>query len=100
MNDSIQYTVRDIPPAIDAQLKAQAKKQGISLNKLLLKKIGALPPQKSKKPKVYHDLDWFFGSMSKEGADELDAIIMEERQAARKRAQEEYEAEKARGEWD
>lgn len=38
MSHSIQYTIRNVPPAVDAKLKAQAKQRGISLNTLLLEK--------------------------------------------------------------
>lgn len=99
MSDFIQYTIRNVPPAADAKLRAQAKKQGVSLNKLLLSKIGASKPA-SAKPKIYHDLDWFIGSASPKEANELNNVIMEARRIDRDRAQAEYEAEKARGEWD
>lgn len=100
--DAIQYTIRGITPAADARLKAQAKKRGISLNQLVLSKLDVLET-KTANPKIYHDLDWFFEDMTPErlaDAEELNRIIWEERRKAKARAQSEFEAEKARGEWD
>lgn len=61
MSDYKQYTIRKVPNEVDARLKAQAKKRGLSLNKLLLDKLGALPKQGTK-PKIYHDLDFLIGT--------------------------------------
>lgn len=87
---TVQYTIRNVPPAMDAVLKSQAKKRGVSLNKLLLGKIGALPKPIARKPKVYHDLDWFYGSMTVHEADQLWGDISAARQADRRRTQEEF----------
>lgn len=94
MNTTVQYTIRNVPLAIDAKLKAQAKQRGISLNKLVLGKLGALP-QRGHKPKIYHDLDWFF-DVTAEQAQEAERVwqtIHEARQLDKKRAQAELEAE-------
>lgn len=99
MSDYTQYTIRKVPKEIDARLKAQAKRRGLSLNKLLLDKLGALPEQHTK-PKIHHDLDFLIGSMSKAEIEKLSRDIDGARQVARRQAQEEYEREKARGEWD
>ena len=85
MSHSVQYTIRNVPPALDAKLKAQAKRQGISLNKLLLKKIGV-----SSKPKSYHDLDFAIGSMTVQEAKEFDRVISKARNADRERAEREF----------
>lgn len=60
---SIQYTIRSIPSKIDHRLRVQAKQSGKSLNEIvvqtLAKGTGVEPNEK-----VYHDLDWFKGSLS------------------------------------
>lgn len=58
---SIQYTIRNIPLKVDEVLRGRARKQGKSLNDTLveaLKKDAGI----SNKPRVYRDLNWFFGS--------------------------------------
>lgn len=99
MNRPVQYTIRNIPSSVDATLKAQAKKQGISLNRLVLDKLGA-SPKTTAKPKTYHDLDWFIGSGIPAELEQIQRDIQAARLQARKLAQTEYEAEKARGKWD
>lgn len=86
MSNYAQYTIRKIPKEVDARLKAQAKKRGLSLNKLVLDKLGAIPI-KDTKPKVHHDLDWFFGSMPAEEADELWCVIKGAREADKQLAE-------------
>lgn len=98
MSDYTQYTIRKVPKEVDARLKAQAKRRGLSLNKLVLDKLGGLPKLDTK-PKVHHDLDFLIGSMSKAETEKLSRDIDGARQLARRQAQEEYEQEKARGEW-
>jgi hypothetical protein len=93
MKDLKQYTIRNVPASADSRLKAQAKKQGISLNKLLLQKIGALPAKPSR-PKIYHDLDWMIGTMSNQEAQQFNTIISHERARARAKAQADYQADK------
>ncbi len=89
-SNSVQYTIRNVPPAFDARMKALAKKRGVSLNTLLLDKLGALPKPEAKKPKVYHDLDWMVGSMTVQEVDELEYNINQARQADRRQAEEEF----------
>lgn len=59
--NSIQYTVRNIPPKVDKALRNRAKKQGKSFNQTVVdalkKAVGV-----DKDTKEYHDLDWFIGS--------------------------------------
>jgi hypothetical protein len=40
-NTDIQYTVRGIPPDVDAALRRQAKRRGVSLNQLLVEELAA-----------------------------------------------------------
>lgn len=99
MSDYTQYTIRKVPKWVDAHLKAQAKKRGLSLNKLLLDKLGALPKQNTK-PKIHHDLDWFFGSMPVEEADELWRVIKEAREADKKLVEARLKAEPDHDKWE
>ncbi len=59
--NSIQYTIRNIPPRVDKVLRSRAKKQGKSFNATLVESL-----QKAagvdKASDRFHDLDWFFGS--------------------------------------
>ncbi len=98
MSDYAQYTIRRVPRHIDLRFKAQAKKLGLSMNSFLLDKIGA-QPVKANKPKVYHDLDWFFGSIPAEEADQLWKDIHDARQESKRRVQAEAEASNKSGEW-
>ena len=57
----MQYTVRKIPKNLDRALRAKANAEGKSINAVALelwREALGLNGQK----KVYHDLDWFFGS--------------------------------------
>lgn len=58
---SIQYTVRNIPEPVDRTLRMRAKKQGKSFNQTVVEALKQATGV-SKKPIVYHNLDWFFGS--------------------------------------
>ena len=98
MKDQVQYTIRNIPLTVDAKLKAQAKRQGVSLNKLLLKKIGAVSDKESKQ-RVHKDLRWMWKIMPLEESRQVDEAVRQSREADKKRAYAEYQAEKERGEW-
>lgn len=97
MNDYTQYTIRKVPKEIDTRLKAQAKKRGLSLNKLLLDKLGALPKQNTK-PKIHHDLDFLIGSMSDQEADDLWRVVKEAREIDKKFVEAEFKASRAQPE--
>lgn len=100
MGDKIQYTIRNVPPVIDAKLKAQAKQQGISLNKLLLTKLGVPRPSRQGRPKTYRDLQWMWKLMPLDETRQIDAAVKEARQTDKARAYAQYQAEKERGEWE
>lgn len=72
-------TLRNLPPALAEVIEKKAKEDHTSLNqtaiKLLEKGAGLDKPPGP----PYHDLDWFFGSWTKEQADEFDAFLREER---------------------
>ena len=93
MSNFTQYTIRKVPKDVDAQLKAQARKRGISLNRLLLDKIGDKKVDHNKN-NILHDLDWLIGSMPENEADELWQLVHEARQSDRNRIEVEWQAEK------
>jgi plasmid stability protein len=55
-----QYTIRAVPASVDAALRAKARRQGRSLNAVVLDALrtGAGVTEQVR----YHDLDSFFGS--------------------------------------
>lgn len=55
-----QYTIRRVPPSVDAALRAKARRQGRSLNAVALEALrtGSGVAATAR----YHDLDSFFGS--------------------------------------
>jgi hypothetical protein len=59
---SIQYTIRSIPPKLDSALRHHAKKSSKSLNEVVLEAlaIGAGVTSDSN----FSDLDWFIGNKS------------------------------------
>ncbi len=58
--NSMQYTIRQIPPRLDRALRAEAKRTGKSLNEVareaLARGLGV-----SARPQKHRDLDWFVG---------------------------------------
>ncbi len=57
---SIQYTVRGVPPDLDAELRREARTTGKTLNALV---VETLEHAKLPAAAVSHDdLDWFVGS--------------------------------------
>jgi hypothetical protein len=68
---SIQYTVRGVPPALDAELRREARTTGRTLNSLVVETL-----EYAKLPStgvVHDDLDWFAGSVTGGGGDLDDA---------------------------
>ena len=55
-----QYTIRQVPAAVDAALRAKARRSGRSLNAVALEPLrtGSGVAEQVR----YHDLDFFFGS--------------------------------------
>lgn len=63
---SIQYTIRNVPPATDRRLRKLAKISGKSLNQVV---IDSLDEKSAHGKKTLLDsLDWFIGSNSIDGA--------------------------------
>lgn len=70
--NSIQYTVRGVPPELDAELRREARTTGKSLNALVVETL-----EHAKLPSsavVHDDLDWFVGSASSSESD-LDGAL-------------------------
>lgn len=62
--NSIQYTVRGVPPELDAELRREARTTGKTLNALVVETLehAKLPAA----PVIHDDLDWFVGSAQSE----------------------------------
>ena len=73
-------TVRNLPPKVAKAIREKARKERLSINKAVVKLLeeatGAA--RESKRP-VYHDLDRFFGTWTKEEADAFDEALREQR---------------------
>jgi hypothetical protein len=60
--NSIQYTVRGVPPELDAELRREAHMTGKTLNSLVVETL-----EHAKLPSgavIHDDLDWFVGNGS------------------------------------
>lgn len=69
---SIQYTVRGVPPDLDAELRREARSTGKTLNALVVETL-----EQAKLPSsgvVHDDLDWFIGNAPR-GDGEQDAAL-------------------------
>jgi hypothetical protein len=58
---SIQYTVRGVPPAVDAELRREARESNRTLNAVV---VDTLAQAKLPAGAVHDDLDWFVGCAS------------------------------------
>ena len=74
-------TVRNLPREVARAVQEKAKKEGISLNKavvgLLEEATGARP---GKRQVIHDDLDRFFGTWTKEEADQFEESLRDQRQ--------------------
>jgi hypothetical protein len=76
----IQYTIRRVSPALDAELRREASETGMTLNAVVVQtlenaKLSSLASE-------HDDLDWFIGRMSSAGTEAdaqawLDALPVE-----------------------
>jgi hypothetical protein len=57
----VQYTVRDVPAAVDAALRRKAKAEGTSLNRLVCGALEREAGLASSKAVRHHDLDHLAG---------------------------------------
>lgn len=67
----IQYTIRQVSPALDAELRREASESGKSLNAVVVETLenAKLPAAASE----HDDLNWFIGHMPAGAGDEADA---------------------------
>ncbi len=65
--DSIQYTVRGVPPDLDAALRHEAQASGRSLNAVVVETLERAKLPSS--PVAHDDLDWFVGSTPRDDGD-------------------------------
>ena len=74
-------TVRNLPPELARVIRQKAKREKTSLNRAVISLLeGATGLSKPRTDEVHTDLDRFFGCISKEEAEELNAAIWEQRQ--------------------
>lgn len=64
--NTVQYTIRNVPPVVDRYLRRRAKVSGQSLNAVILQELGDKVGVKS--GAAIESLDWFIGSGSVEKA--------------------------------
>jgi hypothetical protein len=67
----IQYTIRRVSPALDAELRREASETGKTLNAVVVQTLESakLAPT----AREHDDLDWFIGCMPADTGDEADA---------------------------
>ncbi len=76
-----QLTIRGFDDDLKEHIRKLAEREGLSLNRAavkLLRRGAGLPQGRYGENRIGSALDHFFGTMSKEEADELDAVIEEE----------------------
>lgn len=77
-------TLRNVPPPVARAIRERAKRESLSLNRAvvgLLEEATGQPQNKARAPKqaLYHDLDKFSGSWTKQEADEFERSLKEQR---------------------
>src|SRR5262245_30987467 len=70
---AIQYTVRNVPPTVDAALRRKAAAEGNSLNEVLRQALVKEAVLSSQGKRTYHDLDHLAGTWVEDP--EFDAAI-------------------------
>lgn len=68
---SIQYTIRRVSPALDAELRREASETGKTLNAVVVQTLENA--KLSSAANEHDDLDWFIGRMPIGNGDEADA---------------------------
>lgn len=66
----IQYTIRRVSPALDAELRREATETGKTLNAVV---VQTLENAKLSTASEYDDLDWFIGHVPAGAGEEADA---------------------------
>lgn len=74
-------TVRKLPPKVAKAIREKARREGLSMNKAVIKLLEeATGATQETRRVVHHDLDRFFGTWTKEEADAFDQVLREQRQ--------------------
>ncbi len=71
-------TVRGIDAKLGEALRAEAQRRGMSMNALVLEVLREGLGMAAGGPRTYHDLDFLFGSWTREEAQAFDRVIEEE----------------------
>lgn len=71
-----QFTIRRVPAEVDRALRSRAKKEGKSINKILLESLSLAAGQVST-PLLFHDLDELAGTWTEDP--EFDRAIEDQR---------------------
>lgn len=71
-----QYTIRNVPSRLDRALRKKAAERGVSLNTLVVQALES-EAGLGAEPKVYDDLDEFFGTWVEDKA--VDRALAEQR---------------------
>jgi len=61
--NKIQYTIRNVPPAVDRVIKKRSKQSGKSFNQTVVELL-SLQTFGTTKPPSEEDFSWLFGAMS------------------------------------
>lgn len=73
-------TVRNLPSAVALAVRAKARREGLSLNKAVLKLLEEATGTKARRDAaLHHDLDRFFGTWTRQEADAFDKALIEQR---------------------
>ncbi len=74
-------TLRNIPPELARVVERRSRQTGRSLNRTILEALeeSLLHRSKKKDLRLNHDLDWMFGTWTKEEADKFDKALAEQR---------------------
>ena len=76
-------TLRGLSPDTERRLKVEARKAGVSMNRLILQRLEG-ETHGAFKPHVHHDLDALFGTMSAADLGAIEAAAASQRQTDRK----------------
>lgn len=72
-------TLRNIPPKVQEAIRRRAGREGLSLNKTVLRMLEEAAGQRSAVRQLHDDLDHLAGSWSAEEAAAFEAALVEQR---------------------
>ena len=72
-------TLRNIPPKLQELIRKRASKDGLSLNKAVLRMLEEASGQRRPARELYHDLDDLAGTWSDDEAAAFDAALLAQR---------------------